>query len=83
MAQVLTVVALSKSEKSALCSLSTPIEGTPFVSADGSGNLLLDAGQPVPAVGTQFPVPEGFHIEAEERITEDGKSFVWFTFARG
>ena len=78
MNQILTVIALSKSGKSVLVSLSTPIEGTPFVASSGSGNLMLDPQQPVPEIGSSFPVPAGHRVSAEERLSEDGKSFTWF-----
>jgi hypothetical protein len=78
MSQILTVIALSKSEKSVLVSVSTPIEGTPFVASSGSGNLMLDPAQPLPAVGDSFPVPAGQRVVAEERVSEDGKSFTWY-----
>ena len=80
--QILTVVAHSKSGKSVLCSVATPIPGTPFISAGLSGNLMLDAGQPMPELGTQFPVPDTHTIQTEERTSEDGKTFQWLSFVK-
>ena len=73
----LKVIALSKSEKSALVSQDIAIPGTPFVTSV-TGNLALDASQDTPDLGTVFSGPDGFDIDTETRVTEDGKEFVWF-----
>jgi len=82
MSEILTVVAHSKSGKSVLCSVSMPVPGTPFISAVASGNLLLEAGQPMPEVGSQFKCPEGLTVEVQPRTTEDGKTFDWLKFVK-
>ena len=78
----LKVIALSKSAKSALVSQDIAIPGTPFVTSV-TGNLALDSTQDAPELGDVFTVPEGFDIDTETRITEDGKEFVWFKIKPG